>query len=291
VSFLPFSFSIVGVQKAGTSTLQWMLNQHPEVARPPRKEMGWFDVDDATWRTVDHAAYGIKHAQPIHRALGDATPRYLLMPGALERMHADRPDLSLIAIFRDPIDRLVSQWVMVRDRQPDRAPDWPEMIQWRPDDFPTEMPAQFEGPGGRARFMRASGVIRGYYGGQVRHGLSLFPRDQWLFLDFAELLSEPAKTLDTVTRHIDVGRFKPYPPLKKLMAGSPQITGTAPTGEDLMVLAKALEPELAEFVALTGRSVDHWTTERLLNGELDPDEQARVYARKAGLTSGWEDTP
>ncbi|UUZ58867.1 sulfotransferase [Nocardioides sp. B-3] len=51
MSFLPFTFSIVGVQKAGTSTLQWMLNQHPEVARPPRKEMGWFDVDDATGAT------------------------------------------------------------------------------------------------------------------------------------------------------------------------------------------------------------------------------------------------
>lgn len=281
--FLPFTFSIVGVQKAGTSTLQWMLNQHPEVARPPRKEMGWFDVDDAAWHDVDPTSYGIRHAHPVHRALGDATPRYLLMPGAIERMRTQSPELSLIAIFRDPIDRLVSQWVMVRARQPDRAPDWPEMMAWRPEHFPIEMPKEFEGAGGRARFMRASGVIRGYYGGQIRHGLNLFPRDQWLFLDFAELLAEPTKTLDAVTQHIDVGRFKPYPPLKKLMAGSPTITGTAPTGEDLVTLARALEPELAEYVALTGRSVDHWTTERLLNGELDADEQAVAYARKAGL--------
>lgn len=283
MAFLPFTFSIVGAQKAGTSTLQWMLNQHPQVARPPRKEMGWFDVDEATWQEVDHASYGITHARPIHAALGDATPRYLLMPGALERMHTQRPDMRLVAIFRDPIDRLVSQWVMVRQRQPDKAPDWPEMMAWRPDDFPTEMPAEFGGPGGRARFMRASGVIRGYYGGQVRHGLSVFAREQWLFLDFATMLAEPNPTLDLVTRHIGVGRFKPYPPLKQLMAGAATITGTPPTGEDLMVLARALEPELAEYVALTGRSVDHWTTERLLTGELDADEQATVYARKAGL--------
>ncbi|QIK76301.1 sulfotransferase family protein [Nocardioides piscis] len=145
--FLPFTFSIVGVQKAGTSTLQWMLNQHPQVARPPRKEMGWFDVDEQTWHDADHSSYGIAHARPIHRALGDATPRYLLMPGALERMHDKRPEMRLIGIFRDPIDRLVSQWVMVRARQPDRAPDWPEMIAWRPEDFPTSMPPEFTGPG------------------------------------------------------------------------------------------------------------------------------------------------
>ena len=285
---LSFTFSIVGVQKAGTSTLQWMLNQHPEVARPPRKEMGWFDVDEETWQGVDHSAYGIEHARPIHTALGDATPRYLLIPGALERMREQRPDMRLIAIFRDPIDRLVSQWVMVRHRQPDKAPDWPEMIAWRPEDFPEEMPPEFGGPGGRAKFMRASGVIRGYYGGQVRHGLGVFPREQWLFLDFATLLSETNATLDQVTRHIGVGRFKPYPPLRKLMAGSDQSTGerptgTPPTGEDLMTLARALEPELAEYVALTGLTVDHWTTERLLTGDLDADEQAAAYAAKAGL--------
>ncbi|QIK76302.1 hypothetical protein [Nocardioides piscis] len=131
--------------------------------------------------------------------------------------------------------------------------------------------------------MRASGVIRGYYGGQIRHGLSVFPRDQWLFLDFSALLTETNKTLDQVSSHIGVGRFKPYPPLRQLMAGSPEITGTAPTGEDLMALARALEPELAGYVALTGLSVDHWTTERLLTGDLDPDEQAHTYARKAGL--------
>ncbi len=283
MTFLPFTFSIVGVQKAGTSTLQWMLNQHPQVARPPRKEMGWFDVDDATWRDADHAAYGIAHARPIHCALGDATPRYLLMPNSLERMRDQRRDMRLIAVFRDPIDRLVSQWVMVRGRQPAKAPDWPEMMAWRPDDFPTSMPPEFEGPGGRARFMRASGVIRGYYGGQVRHGLAVFPRDQWLFLDFATLLAEPNPSLDRVTRHIGVARFKPHPPLRRLMAGSPTITGTPPSGEDLMTLARILEPELAEYVALTGLSVDHWTTERLLTGDLDADEQAQIYARKAGL--------
>jgi hypothetical protein len=281
--FLAFTFSIVGVQKAGTSTLQWMLNQHPQVARPPRKEMGWFDVDEATWLAADHASYGVPRTSPHERALGDATPRYLLMPGTLERMHDQLPDLRLIAIFRDPIDRLVSQWVMVRERQPDKAPDWPEMMAWRPPSFPTILPEELTGPGGRARFLRASGVVRGYYGGQVEHGLTVFPREQWLFLDFATLLADHVTVLDRVTDHIGVDRFRSHPPLRRLMAGSPTITGTAPTGKDLMTLATTLEPELAQYVALTGLPVEHWTTERLLRGDLDPDEQAAAYARKAGL--------
>ncbi len=86
-----------------------------------------------------------------------------------------------------------------------------------------------------------------------------------------------------MTDHIGVDRFRSHPPLKKLMAGSPTISGTMPTGEDLMTLARALEPELAQYVALTGLPVEHWTTERLLRGDLDADEQAAAYARKAGL--------
>lgn len=282
--FQRFTFSIVGVQKAGTSTLQWMLNQHPQVSRPPRKEMGWFDVDEETWRAADHASYGVRRRSPLHRAMGDATPRYLLWPGALERMRDYDPELRLIAIFRDPIDRLVSQWVMVRRRQPHRAPDWPEMMAWRPAEFPTSIPQRFHGPGMRARFLRASGVVRGYYGGQLRHGFTVFPRQQWLLLDFAALLGDHRAHLDAATDHLGLDRFAAHPPLRRLMAGdATAVRGTAPTGEDLMVLADALAPELAQFSALSGLDVSSWTTSRLLRGELDADEQARGYAAKAGL--------
>ena len=286
LGFQRFTFSIVGVQKAGTSTLQWMLNQHPQVSRPPRKEMGWFDVDDAAWQAADQASYGVPRRAPEHRAMGDATPRYLLWPGTLDRMHAYDPDLRLIAIFRDPIDRLVSQWVMMRGRQPDRAPDWPEMIAWRPAEFPTTLPEEFRGQGGRARFLRASGVVRGYYGGQLRHGLTLFPREQWLLMDFAALLADHRKHLDAATDHLGLDRFAEHPPLRRLMAGTDAITGTAPTGEDLVALARDLAPQVTELATLSGLDVSRWTTSRLLAGELDPEAQARTYAAKAGLMPG-----
>lgn len=283
LGFQRFTYSIVGVQKAGTSTLQWMLNQHPQVSRPPRKEMGWFDVDDATWAAADHASYGVPRRAPEHRAMGDATPRYLLWPGTLERMRDYDPALRIIAIFRDPIDRLVSQWVMMRGRQPDRAPDWPEMIAWRPDDFPTTMPEEFRGRGGRARFLRAAGVLRGYYGGQLRHGLTVFPREQWLLMDFASLLADHRAHLDAATDHLGLDRFAEHPPLRRLMAGDGTVTGTAPTGEDLLALARDLAPQVDELARLSGLDVSHWTTCRLLGGDVDADDQARTYAAKAGL--------
>ncbi len=47
--WLPYSFSIVGAQKSGTSTLSTALDRHPQVARAPRKELQFFTREDMDW--------------------------------------------------------------------------------------------------------------------------------------------------------------------------------------------------------------------------------------------------
>ncbi len=280
----PYTFSIVGVQKAGTSTLSSLLDTHVNIARAPRKELRYFDDDSVDWAHTDHASYAVARRRRAHQHMGDASPRYLVWPHALERMRAYNPDMRLIALFRDPIDRVFSHWVMTRSREGDAGPDWPEFIAWRPGVLPTEIPDELGGPEARKRFRLASGVVRGYYGSQLRRGFEIFDREQWLLMDFAAFLGDHEQHLDTATDHLGVRRFAEHPPLKHLMAGTEAVTGTAPTGDDLMVLAAALEGEVAEYARLSGLPVDHWTTTRLLAGTVDPDEQARKYAAKAGLT-------
>ena len=278
-----YTFSIVGVQKAGTSTLSSLLDAHVNIARAPRKELRYFDDDAVDWAGTDHGTYRVPRRRRVHRHLGDASPRYLVWPHALERMHAYDPGMRLIALFRDPIDRVFSHWVMTRSREGVDGPDWPEFIAWRPGSFPTEIPGELGGPEARGRFRRASGVVRGYYGSQLRRGFGIFGREQWLLLDFSSFLAEPARHLDAATDHLGLPRFADHPPLKHLMAGTAGVTGTAPTGADLVALAATLGPEVEQYAALSGLAVDHWTTTRLLSGDLDPDEQARRYAAKAGL--------
>lgn len=279
-----YTFSIVGVQKAGTSTLSSLLDAHVNVARAPRKELRYFDDDSVDWESTDHAAYGVPRRRRVHRHLGDASPRYLVWPHALERMHAYDPGMRLIALFRDPIDRLFSHWVMTRSREGSAGPDWPEFIAWRPDRFPTEIPDELGGPEGRRRFRLANGVVRGYYGSQLRRGFEVFDQEQWLLMDFASFLADHERHLDAATDHLELSRFTAHPPLKHLMAGTGSVSGTPPTGDDLRVLADALAAEVEEYARLSGLPVGHWTTHRLLAGTLDADEQAARYAAKAGLT-------
>lgn len=281
----PYTFSIVGVQKSGTSTLSALFNAHVNIARAPRKEIHYFDDDSVDWATTDHSTYRTPRRRRVHLHMGDATPRYIAWPGALERMREHNPRMRLIAIFRDPLDRAVSHWTMLRLRHGDNGPDWDEFSAWRPQGMPESIPRDLRGAADTGRFQRASGILRGYYGSQVRRGLRLFPREQWLFLDFVSFLADHESHLDRATDFLGLPRFTDHPPLKHLMKASGQITGTPPTASQLVELAELYRPEVEEYARLTGLPVDHWTTTRLLAGDVDADQLAHKYALKAGLRS------
>ena len=118
-------FLIVGAPKAGTTALHAALAQHPEVfvsrpegaevlalrrrpaaglARPRRRALP-AGVDLAP-RRVRRA---LRSARPTHQVRGESTPFYLWSRGAHRRIAEALPDVRLIAVVRDPVDRAYSQ--------------------------------------------------------------------------------------------------------------------------------------------------------------------------------------
>lgn len=275
--WLPIGYSIVGVQKAATSTLFDVLERHPQVAHGPFKEMQFFNAEELDWDNPDYRDYKAGRRAGRQVIAGDATPLYLFWPRALERMHAYNPDMRLIAIFRDPVERLFSQWAMQRDRG--QAPDWPEFIeQYRSATLPTEVPTTIS----RQAFAARSGVSRGLYGQQLRRGLGIYPRDQWLLLEFRSLLADHAAALNQVTDFLGLRRFGTPPALPQLTKAPGSVAGTAPTGRDVAGLVELYAEDLRQFGELSGLDVGHWPTTRILRGDLDPAEVARGFARKMG---------
>ena len=276
---VPYTFSIVGVQKAGTSTLMAMIHRHPQVARSPRKELHYFDDESRDWGRSDGSDYVCPKGRRRHRIAGDSTPLYIFWPQALERMRAFRPDMRLIAVFRDPIERVFSQWSMNRGRRPRMTPDWPEYLHThRHQSLPRELP---DGVGGR-RYAALSGVVRGYYGQQLERGFDVFPRDQWLLLSFREMLADHGAALDRVTDHLGIRPYEKAPELLHKMGVWPNVQGTAPRAEDVEALAEVYASDLALFSRLSGIDVSTWPTQRVVDGGLDPAEFAGRLAAKFG---------
>jgi Sulfotransferase family len=275
---LPISFAIVGVQKAATSTLHSMLVRHRHIARGDAKELHFFDDERLDWAAPDYTRYHVRRTHAAQRIAGDATPSYIWWPGALSRMHAYNPDMRLVASFRDPIERAFSQWSMERKRQPS-YPGFSRSIEIFGDlsllgGFP---------PGKTSREVRrAAMVVRGLYGEQLRRGLAVYDRSQWLLLPFRRFVAEPESVLDDIAGFLDIGEWHNYPlqrenPTPRDQAGPP------PTADDMLRLTDVYADDLALFASLSGIDVSSWPTTRIAAGTLAPADLAADLARKVGL--------
>ena len=109
------NFLIVGAQKAGTTSLYKILDQHPQVFFPSLKEPHFFD-----W----HYQKGLEwYAQTYYGGveqemmIGEATPNYLYEERAIRRIEQDLgKDLKLIISLRNPVDRAFSHYQMIKRR-------------------------------------------------------------------------------------------------------------------------------------------------------------------------------
>ena len=106
------NFMLIGAAKAGTTSLHYYLNQHPEVFFPKEKELQFF-TDDALYEKGSE--YYWKHYfDGAHRfpARGEATPFYLHRASiVIPRLKVFFPEpMKFIVILRDPVKRAWSHY-------------------------------------------------------------------------------------------------------------------------------------------------------------------------------------
>jgi len=284
---LPITFAIVGVQKAATSMIDLLLSYHREIAATrvtaedgpswygSNKELHFFDDESVDWDHPDYSTYQRIQSKPHQRVAGDSTPSYLFWPHALERMHAYRADMRLIASFRDPVERAFSQWCMGRSRSKP-FPPFSECLE-RYDDL--SLLDRIPEAMGKWEPHRASMVVRGLYGAQLRRGLDIFSREQWLLVSFDDFIADYQAVLDRLADHVGVHRYRRYPLLPHNPT-PPVPAGIAPTADELDRLAHRYADDLAEFERLSGIDVSTWPTRRITEGSMDAAELADKFARK-----------
>lgn len=105
-------FLCIGAAKAGTTSLFEYLRLHHRIWIPIRKELPFFSVDHA-WE-AGWPAYFQEHfvAAPKRALLGKVTPQYMAdmrVPGRVAKI---MPQVTLIALLRDPVERAYSDWRM-----------------------------------------------------------------------------------------------------------------------------------------------------------------------------------
>jgi len=127
------NFIIAGALKGGTTSLYYFLRQHPEVFMSSLKEPRYFayepdnplHADGAGLhfpvKTLPEYAALFEAAVGGEKAIGEASPHYLISPVAPARIKELLPEVKLIFILRDPVKRANSvYWHSYRLGQEDR---------------------------------------------------------------------------------------------------------------------------------------------------------------------------
>lgn len=205
-------FLIIGAQRAGTTTLYTYLRRHPDVIGPWRadpsvswgKELHFFDEN--FWRGVDwyRKFFPLEMRRQAMRRLGrnlvtgEGTPYYMFHPAVPARVAATVPDVRLIVLLRNPVERAYSHYqMMVRSGREKLS--FEEAIEAEPkrlagveDALLAEQPVFNEyGHRTHQHHRHRAYVSRGLYADQLERWLELFPREQLLVVRSEDFLARP----------------------------------------------------------------------------------------------------
>ena len=171
----------VGAQKAGTTWLYENLRRHPQIYLPVPKEIHYFD-----WNFHRTLRWYARHFEPgVGRIKGEITPGYsILTRKRIDFVHWLMPDVRLLLLIRNPMERAWSQALMNLVKKPRR-------------DFATVPEKEF-----CDHITSARSVMRGDYLTIVDSWLSRYRPDQLLILRFEEIREQPRELLCRVFQHL-----------------------------------------------------------------------------------------
>lgn len=109
-------FLVIGVQKGGTTSLWRYLRSHPRIGVPLDKEAPFFASADAEDPTAIARFVASDFADaPEDALLGTVTPHYMMGNSRVpteriaQRVATALPQVRIVALLRDPIERAISQ--------------------------------------------------------------------------------------------------------------------------------------------------------------------------------------
>lgn len=186
------NFLILGAQKSGTSSLNYYLQEHPDIYMHP-KELHFFDDRDDTFHFGAEYYKGFFAGVEEEQMVGECTPCYLFAADAPHRIHEILPKIRLITILRNPIDRAYSHyWKNIKNGREKKC--FEEAIKLENERLEID----------KWHYLNFSYISRGLYVEQIERYFQFFNRDQMLFIFYDELAKQPEKVLFKIFQFLKV---------------------------------------------------------------------------------------
>ncbi len=197
---------IAGAQKAGTTSLFDYLGGHPQCARSYTKEVHYFD--DAhergeSWYRKHFPLAGQK------RIVFESSPYYMFDPRVPRRVHSLLPNVKLIFLLRNPINRAYSHYQHSVRRGHEPLP-FEEALEIEQERVAGEQQRLLDDPGLRSDSHRwYSYATRGHYAVQLEAWLKCFSREQVFIVQAERLFKRPDAAFAEVLDFLELDQWQP----------------------------------------------------------------------------------
>lgn len=241
----------IGAARCGTTSVHAFLHGHPEAFVPERKELHFFSLGrigspHCRIRTAaEYASYF--EGSDCAQVRGEISPSYLWIPGTAQAIKKLLPNVKLLVMLRDPVERAISDFQY----------SWKNGLNRRPfDEFVRKGMAALRAGHLEAQPFHPSAILwKGLYAQQLKEYLGVFSSESLGVFLLEDLRQAPA------TIASDICRFLGLP-----SSDAPSISHTnrRPSGEpvDRKIRAQLRDfykPSVQELGSLLGRPLDEWS--------------------------------
>jgi hypothetical protein len=208
-------FIIIGAQRCGTTSMYNYLSQHPDVYPSYPKEVHFFTNyyrKGLSWyRSHFPLALYKRFVITIQKGnfvTGEATPYYLSHPHAPRRISAALPDVRLIILLRNPVDRAFSHY-RSEVKMGIEALSFEEAIRREAERLSKEKEKMVQDEYYLSfNHQHYSYLLRGIYIDQLISWERCFERVQLLIVRSEDFYREPGETLKRVQTFIGLRTFE-----------------------------------------------------------------------------------
>lgn len=197
-------FIIVGAQRSGTTSLYQFLTSHVEFYSGIKKEIHFFD--NFYSRGLKWYKSHFPNKSSKKRSI-DASPYYMFHPLAIDRIASVIPDVKIIALLRNPVDRAFSQYKW-EVRQGYEKLNFDDAIKCEKERLNGEREKiQKEVNYYSLNHQHHSYVERGKYYRQVKKVLDNFPQKNCLFLDSEALFNGDLEEFQKLALFLEIDKL------------------------------------------------------------------------------------
>ena len=213
---MKLDFVCVGAQKAGTTALHDTLSKITNVCLASNKEAHWFEIEERYKLGLDQFFLNFyDDCNYNDEKVGLINPNLILKEKALLRLKEDFPDIKVIYIIREPLERAWSHYLMSRRRGIETL-EFGEALAiekqriynpsyWTDRRVKTSEPGFYE-------LNHFSYKFRGEYKRQIKSLYNIFGSENVLVSDFEDLKSNSSLFINNIGSFIGVDCQELYVP-------------------------------------------------------------------------------